>query len=597
MTRKTAATRLLARHFFRRFFDNDLVSPHGDGHENLALVFAALAVPGLFVSGLLVFEYFNPLDSPAQRMLFALDHKFLCLACSMIVMALVTLVEWDALALDARDLAILGPLPIERGVLVRANLGALALFVAAFAVAVNAIPIIVYPVLLAGNLPISLARVLWLMIVHAATAVAAGAFAFLAFLALREVLRSLLGARLFRRVSVVVQFVSVLALVTALLLLPGLSSNISSSVLSKGGLALYLSPPMWFLGLYETLSAGAVLGAAGVDVPRRFDLWRIAADRHARSVYLGHEAVFHELAGIALAALAIAGIVAIGGYALHARHVGQPSVSESALRRWVRRTASFVAARLVVRHPVAQAGFFFTLQTLARSASHRLYMAGWLSVAFAVSVVMVAPVDVRQALQLSATPRRLLALQMVLSFFLLAGLRVVFTVPAELRANWAFQVCWAGDFKRYLTGVRRAVGIAIVLPLFAALVPLHALLWGSRIAAVHLACGWLASLILVEALLLHFRKLPFTCSYLSGKGNLRMFWPLYLLTFATYTYGFASLERLALETGGRSTAMVVGLCTVLGALVAYRHWLFRRRPDIIFDEPPEPATQALGLSG
>ena len=361
MAPHTEATRLLTRHFFRRFFDNDLISPQGDGHENLALVFAALAVPGLLVSVLLLFEYFNPIASPAQRLLFALDHKFLYLACSMIVMALVTLVEWDALALDARDFAILGPLPIERRVLVGAKLRALALFAAAFAVAVNAIPTLVYPALSMGTLPISFARVGWVMIVHAATSVAAATFAFLALVALREVLRGLLGARLFRRVSVVVQFASVLALVTALLLLPGLSSRISSPVLSRGGPAVYLSPPMWFLGLYETLRAGAVLGAPGADVPGRRDLWKTAADQRARSVYRGHEPVFHRLAGIALAALAIAGVVAIGGYAINARRVvGHVSVSESRVRRWLRRRVSFATARVVVRHPVSQAGFFFT---------------------------------------------------------------------------------------------------------------------------------------------------------------------------------------------------------------------------------------------
>ena len=45
---------------------------------------------------------------------------------SMLLLAMVAVVAWDGLALDARDEAILGPLPIPRAVIVRAKLSAMA---------------------------------------------------------------------------------------------------------------------------------------------------------------------------------------------------------------------------------------------------------------------------------------------------------------------------------------------------------------------------------------------------------------------------------------------------------------------------------------
>ena len=105
---------LLRRIFFRRFFDNDLISPSGDEHENVSLVFALLAVPGLLAAVPLLLKYMDPYILPGHRLLIALDDKFTCLALSMIVMGIVTLVEWDALVLDVRDIAILGPLPLMR---------------------------------------------------------------------------------------------------------------------------------------------------------------------------------------------------------------------------------------------------------------------------------------------------------------------------------------------------------------------------------------------------------------------------------------------------------------------------------------------------
>jgi hypothetical protein len=44
-SRDAAHVSLLAGHFFRRFLENDLVSPGGDGHENVAAVLAFLTLP------------------------------------------------------------------------------------------------------------------------------------------------------------------------------------------------------------------------------------------------------------------------------------------------------------------------------------------------------------------------------------------------------------------------------------------------------------------------------------------------------------------------------------------------------------------------
>jgi hypothetical protein len=584
-------TQLLARHFFRRFFDNDLLSPEGDGHERVTLVLAAVALPGLILWVFLLLTYANPIASPGERLLRSLDDKFLYIAASMILVALVTLVEWDALALDARDLAVLGPLPIERRILVTAKLRALALFAGTFALAANALPAILFPPLVVGTLHVSLWRVAVMAAAHGFVTLAAAAFGFLAVLALRQTLRALLGARLFRRVSTIVPSAGVFALVTVLLLLPGLSSRIAPTVLARGGPAVYLSPPMWFLGLEETLGTGAILRAPGVNAAGPYDLWKTGVNQAAVGRYLGHLPALHRLAGLAVLALAVAALVALGGFLLEARRMGLAPPSVRVSRHRVRRRLSAVARRTIVRHPVSRAGFFFTLQALARNPAQRLYLAGYLAAAVAICAVTVAPVDVRHLLATGALSRRVLVVQMVLSFMVLAGVRFVFNVPAELRANWVFQTCWTGDLRRYLAGVRRAVAVAVLLPIFAALAPFHAALWGWPTAAVHFVAGWLAALVLAELLLLRFRKLPFTCSYLPGQGRLRALWPVYLFGFAVYTYSFVTVERLALETAAGSAAFVGVLAGVLAVMVAWRFWLFRQRPDVEFEELPDAIPQ------
>src|ERR1700693_4665290 len=96
-------TRLLTRHFFRRFIENDLISPDADRHQTLAVACACIVSFGLVVTMLLAIKYLAGVPIPGQTSLISLDDKFLYLGWSMLMMGLVTLAVWDALALDERD--------------------------------------------------------------------------------------------------------------------------------------------------------------------------------------------------------------------------------------------------------------------------------------------------------------------------------------------------------------------------------------------------------------------------------------------------------------------------------------------------------------
>ena len=586
---------LLRRLFFRRFFDNDLISPNGGGFDNMGMVFAALAVPGLLAAAPLIFEYMNRYITPGRRLLMALDDKFFCVALSMIVMGIVTVVEWDALALDERDTHNLGPLPIARRTLVTAKLGAIGLFILSFAAAINAVPSIVYPLVVYGTLQISLAHGVWLMSVQAAVSLAAVAFAFFAVLGLREVIVLLVGSRLFRRVSVLVQFALVLTLVTAFLLLPG-HRSVSESILPKGGPTLSLSPPMWFLGLSESLTGRGVLDAPQVVSPRGKEYWTPPAANRDRAGYLRFMPAFDRLAGIGLVALAIAALVAVGGYALETRRlVRRASAARSSLPRWLVRPVSSVLGKTAARDPLARATFFFTLQALARGAAQRFYLAAFGAVAFAAIAVLVPLGDLQQAWRLSSQPTGgLLALQMVLVFCLVWGLRFIFAVPAELRANWMFQVTWTRQPGRYFSGVRRAVFMLALVPLLV-LAPLHAMLWGWQVAAVHFVFGTLAAGLLVEAAFLGLSALPFTRAY-GSTGTFKFLWPLYHGAFLLCTLVFGQIEAWALRTPGRSGGLAAALGAVGVGMALYRERRARAFTEVTFDAPDERATQRLGLS-
>ena len=188
-----------------------------------------------------------------------------------------------------------------------------------------------------------------------------------------------------------------------------------------------------------------------------------------------------------------------------------------------------------------------------------------------------------------------LAVQPVLLAALLMGFRHAVRVPAELAANWAVQVAWAGDTRRHVAGAKAAGALLFVVVPVLALLPLYA-------AAVHAArrrrdravrCSPAAS-VMLEAIFLGYRKMPFACGYLPA--NLKTLAPiafvvvrlLHLPVRAPRAGGARSRHRAR-----RSPPRLAVLFLVLRAIDAVKRRTVR---PFEFDEMPEPPTQRLGLS-
>ncbi len=103
----------------------------------------------------------------------------------------------------------------------------------------------------------------------------------------------------------------------------------------------------------------------------------------------------------------------------------------------------------------------------------------------------------------------LLSVPLVLSFFTLVGLRILFTIPSELPANWVFRMTEQKDTARYLRGVRHVMRLAVV-PIMALTLPAYWVLWGATLAVGHTVLWVLLATVLVELLLVGFEAVPFT---------------------------------------------------------------------------------------
>jgi len=546
---------VLLRHFFGRFFDNELVSGEGDTTASFSKIIGAVAAPGLVCFWLMPKYTVLAYEPAAVAEAASLPDKLLFLTFSMAIMGFVTVLEWDTLFPDRRDFTILIPLPLRLESIFTAKIVSLLAFVVVFFVAANAISIFLYPFIAMRGTSTFLS-LLNLMFVHAGVTLAATSFVFFFFVALQGLLLNVLSFRAFKRVSTYIQLTAVFALLMMLLL-----SFDPGSILHSGKHRdlLYYFPPMWFLGLYESLL-------------------------HQPEPLPGSAAIAIRALWLAIGASAVAYLLS------YKRHVKRSLESEDILDvvpAWISTRLCAFADRFIIRKPLEQASFYFTSKTIVRSRKHWLYLAAYAGVGFAL---------VLQGLIGSSSSLSLLSVPLILSFFLLSGMRFVFTLPAELRANWVFQLSEADGRRECLSGVRKAMFLFGVLPIFAGLLPVYIFLWGWAAALFHTFFDIALSLLLIELLLLNFHKIPFTCSYLPGKANITGLWFVYWLGFATYAYSMASLEAWILQSGVKMACFYFVCTLAVASAMYYRNRRLNEGFTLVFEDEMEPVVRTLNLS-
>jgi hypothetical protein len=593
---ETSAVRLLMRVFLRRLIDNDLISPHADRHESLAVLCAMVVSVAVFVTFFVSTNYLAAfIQLPGPTALSALSDRFLFISASMAVSALAALMAWDALALETLDAAILGPLPISARTIIRAKLAAVLVFGAVLAVALNAVPSVLYPAFLTINMRgMSASGLLRLIAAHAMTMVMAGLFGFFGILAVRGILRLVLRESGFGRVSSAVQSALVVSSVIALLLAPtvraaGLRDWVGG-VISPRWPAV---PVLWYLGVNETI-AGHIVADTPVVTPPRVTLVTSLKreDEAGRAAYRELKPQFAALARWAWLSLPLAATLAIASFLRNNRRLPDRSAAGPApsSRHAVTRR---MAERLSDPNPEMQAGLFFTLQALARSAPHRTIVAISLAAGLTLPIITLVRSDIHR-IAIPSMPLGFFAMDIMVLSALLAGFRYAVTVPAELASNWTIRMAWLGDERGYLAGTKAAGVIVLVIVPLLSLLPLHILLFGPVTAVIHSLLGLLFATATLDGMFLGYRKLPFACSHVPIE-NPRLLWPAAAASFLVVAYSFGYIERFALQT--LTGTAVLG--AILGAIVLMTKLIDRaqrceRRP-VNFHEGPVPATQRLGL--
>jgi hypothetical protein len=375
-------------------------------------------------------------------------------------------------------------------------------------------------------------------------------FVFLMLLAVRGWLAlSPIGGR---GMATLLQLVTIVGLVEVFLFLPGVLPALSRRMLA-GDPAVALLPPVWFASLYSWI--------VGTTNPALIGSARIAVLAFAAAIAL-----------VAAVYLVPAGLL-----------------GRRTLEVMPRNTAA-----LLMR--VLGGGLLhFTIASLVRSRRHLIVVATYLGLAIAAGGVSLIVAGYRGALSLNAPIPALLAMPLVLIFFLVLGLRSAFAVPAEFDANWPFRLA-EPRLEAAVGATRGALLLLAVIPisLLAAAVALS-LGWTPATAARVALLDALSGLLLVELVLARWRKAPFTCAHVPAAETFKSRWAFFLVALNLFAYRLADAQFAALASVPRTlTYLAVFLAAVL--VIRALRTASSRDARVQFD-PPAEGLQTLGLSG
>jgi hypothetical protein len=546
---------VLCRQFLFRMVDLEILSADGDIKQLLGQ-FAALlvwvssfiALGGLMVGG-------GPPKNPISVIAISWGGAHFLIATTMLIVGLFAVLSWDSSFPDRRDVLVLAPLPVRPRMLFSAKVAALGAALGLTVAAFNGAVSLTWPLFVFSPPGSGLIGCFRAFAAYWIAVLSAGAFVFCSLLGLQG-LAAQLPRRYFLRISSVLQMAAFVLLVCGYVLEPSIFHPQALATTNPRTLAWW--PTYWFFGLFEVLNG-----------------WKFP--------------FFPQLARRAVAGLSIAAFGAGTAYLLSYLRTIRRVVEEPDIIPGASGGAWLPPFGRAVHTAVVQ----FAVRSLMRSRQHRVILAFYMGIGFAV-VTLYVKSGARDVAWTVNGP--LMANSIVVLCYLITGARMVIGMPLHLRANWVFQVTAMRPTAEYFEASRRTMLLLSAAPVCLGAAIVFFAIWPWRVAAGHSAVLLLLSLGLVDAFLFRFRKIPFTCSYLPGKSHFHMMFlggmGLLLVSSWFTDYELAAMNSLL------SFAAFLALLGVIAAAARLLANSSAREEEaaVQFEDKMPPAVQTLGLN-
>ena len=565
--------KVLYRQFLFRMVDLELLS--ASAHGDMSALLGQIAALMVFFSAILGLGGMLFGGQGLPRLVFAttlLSMQHFLIATTMLAVGLLTVLSWDTTFPDRRDVLVLSPLPVRPRTLFFAKVAALAAALGAAVASLNSLAGLVWPAL--HFVPPD-GNVLRTMLAYWISVSAAGAFVLCSVLTVQGLAGQLLPRRRFLRLSAILQLGALCLFLAGYFLEPSLESPAALLDPTNQHRALQL-PTYWFWGLFQKLNGP--LNLPGIP-PVPAQVWNGLAARAALA--------------LAISAAGSATAFVLAYFRTIRRIVEEPDIVPGSRAHapfgslWLPRFGSSPMTAVVQ----------FSIRTLLRSRQHRLLLVFFLGIGLSFLVLLEhsrPPGGQRGPEELYRAA--LIVSSLVVMCCLVVGMRVVFSRPLEIRANWVFRIAGLSAAADCQAACRRSLFVLAAMPAWAisAAALLPDLPW--RMAATHLTALALLAQIAVEATIYNFRKIPFTCTYLPGKSRAN-FLMLSGYGFLTVIFQGAQYEMTLLPSAVKSTELIAGLA--IAAALAYHYSRKQAQLDpegVMFEDKAPDVILRLGLN-
>ncbi len=553
---------ILHHHFFRRFFDNDTLTTEGETETTVIRALCAFATPCVMVAFWLAPHY------PIRDFWDVATDRYIFVLYSFATMAAVATFQWEMLFPDRSDFLILLPLPLRPRQLFQAKARALLTFLGMFLIAANVLALFIFPAVSTKKEN----SYFLTFYAHFAAVSLAGLFASATMLAIAGIAICLLPMNWFRRISPVLQALSITAILLVFLTFPLISTNLKPLLSASGTIAQYI-PPLWFLGLYEKISLGAAAPAACA-----------------------------QLSQTALIATGLALVVAILAYPLawqrqkkRALEGGHHSYAPN------RNPLTILLEKTLLRMPQQRAAFHFLTQTITRYPRYQVYLALYsgIGLALASAATLTLTESANHTVTVAISTMGMHTVLPLLLVWMVLGLKAAFAFPADMHSRWVFPI----NLPKTSPAAAPAANAGKTFVLLACLIlaTLNFLLtlaqhWSYWELTLQAVSGICLSLLLTDLFFLGRTGIPFTRPRLPGRTNLPIVFVLYTAVFPAIVLGTVQLE-LHTEIHGELIYRILPIAAVLLITLKFADHLAKKGiiADLAEDEEPE-GPQTLGLT-
>jgi hypothetical protein len=243
------------------------------------------------------------------------------------------------------------------------------------------------------------------------------------------------------------------------------------------------------------------------------------------------------------------------------------------------------------RRAVAQ----FAVSSFARNRRHLLVAVSYAGVGTAIAAISLVAARLRVGLIAPEPTASFLAVPLVMMFFLTFGIRAAFRLPTEIDANWTFRVV-PPTTEEAAAGAEWAMFVLVVLPVLG-LSSVTAIVagWPVETIGTVLLFDLASGVMLLEAALLGWTTVPFTCEHEPSQEAMKSRWLIYLIPLNIYAFRAAALQASALQSQ-LGSAMYFWAMVLL--LVLFRVMRLRRarKESVTFDAPVDLRLEVLNLS-